>query len=344
MILRVYNYSKFLPKAFLWTTRLLSIEKRKEIESASDLPSFLSVMRTTRVAGYIPMTADPFIIEISIKKFYKNEINNLFSMLPEGDVKTLRKTLLHEYIREIFYTYRHIVRGEKHILDLARDAMLTLSPSYIDSAIEIYEKNRLNQVEFLKKLIEGTEDKEYRKRLTKEIRLLESINDVSIFEMYIYAKSLHMMKNLFRRSMFSVDPNQILCPYIDLEIARSFSVLILGLEKIPPIFRECPPLGCFGLEISSIEVEKKDLSQLITEILKIYNKLASFYDIQLDQGKSINELDIEVGDIFRSIMLKYAHKTFVTYPFTLSLPLSLLVLLLEEKNFLLRNLSRVVFV
>lgn len=344
MTFRIYSYSKFLPKLYLWTTKLIGTEKRKEIESTADLPHYLSVIRTTRVSSYIPMTADPFIIEISIKKFYKDEINTLLSMLPKGDIKQMRRLLFHEYIKELFYIFRYITRRDISALRLIYEAMLTISPSFIDEALSLYDKHTPQSVDYLKMLIEKVENKEYRESLGKEIGVLESINDIALFEVYMYLRALDKTKEMFVKSRFSVNPNKILCPYIDLEIARSASLLILATESLPSEFKSLPALGCFGLDLSSLEMEGRKAEQLRQKIFEVYEKIASFYEISIEQPKSINELDIMLGDALRSIMLKYAQKTFVTYPFTLSLPLSLFVLLFEERNFLLRNLSRVVFI
>ena len=136
------------------------------------------------------------------------------------------------------------------------------------------------------------------------------------------------------KSSFSLSPHEIVCPSIDLSLLRTAFSYVLAKGGFPELFGK-GRVGCFGVDLLSLVPDEKYLFNL-------YVKVMDYYDIVIEGQKSLFELDREAGQRLHEKVIKASRKAFATYPFSPSIPLALLYLLLGEKDFLLSQLSRII--
>jgi len=335
IMIRAYSYSWFLPKAYSWLTRLLSQDKVKEIESANDLKSYINSLRGTRLSGHIPFTSDPRIIDLSIRSFYKKEINTLLSLVPESDAYYIKVSLLPIFVKELFHIYRVYLNRCYQALEFYKNAFLTISPSAVEELCSRKATLKASSTKELMMLAQLIDDPVYRNFLLGKADLIEENIDLATAEVFYYFMALNTVVEKMPDSPFSPSPREIVCPYIDLNLLRTASSYVLARGGFPEFFEKLGRTGCYGLELLGLTPDEKAL-------VNIYVKVLDYYGFVVEGQKSIFELDHEAGLKMSEKVMKASRKAFASYPFSLSVPLALLHLLLGEKDFLLSQLSRII--
>lgn len=335
-MMKVSDYAWFLPKAYGWLQRLISVEKMKEIESTYDLKSYLNSLKGTRLASSLPFTADPIIIELTIRKFYKKEINDLFMLIPRKIVKSLEIYMLPVFVREFFSVIRHIEKQDRDWLEIFKDSFITINSCIIKEALSWSVTKRIDSKKIVTDLLHLIDNQTYLDFL-KDIESTTNSNlDTGILETYYFLKSLNNIRDNLSSNSFGIDIRRITCPYIDLEATRTIAFYFLTKKEFPKLILSLGPIGCMKLLLSTITSDK--------DLEKVYMKLANSYKFTIETQRNLYELDREIGFKLRQEIIKSSRKAFANYPFTISIPIALASLLLQEKNILLSNLSRIVFV
>jgi hypothetical protein len=335
VMIRAYSYPWFLPKAYSWLTKLLSQDKVKEIESAHDLKSYINSLRGTRLSGHIPFTSNPRIIDLSIRSFYKKEINALLSLVPGKDAYYIKVSLLPIFVKELFHIYRTYLNKCYQVHELYKNAFLTISPSAVEKLCSHRATLKASSTKELMMLAQLIDDPLYRNFLLGKADLIEENIDSATAEVFYYFIALNTVAEKMPDSPFSPSPREIVCPYVDLNLLRTASSYILARGGFPGFFEKLGRTGCYGLELLDLAPDEKTL-------VNIYVKVLDYYGCVAEGQKSIFELDHEAGLKMSERVIKASRKAFASYPFSPSVPLALLHLLLGEKDFLLSQLSRII--
>lgn len=332
-----HKYSWFLPKAYSWLSKLIAPDKLKEIEAAKDLKGFLNALKGTRLSAYVLYTPSPLVIDVSIRKFYKNEIKTLLSIVPEQDVIYLKNSLLPTFVRELFFILTNYPQRDVKWLQAYKDSFITIDPSVVEKLISSPPPPAFQTMRALEEVLNLIEDIHYKSFMMEdEIHKTEQ-NDIPAIESYYYLKALNRVIEGLPRNAYAVDPKEVVCPYVDLEAIRTISFYLVNRGSFPEYILKLCPIGCYGFELADLSFSEKKVKEL-------YLKLSEHYKVTLDINKEIYEIDKELGKKLKEKVQKYSRKAFASYPFSVSVPLGLLYLLLGEKDFLLSTLSKLVFV
>jgi len=333
---KVLKYSWFLPKAYSWLGRLIPPDKLADAESAQDLKGFLDALRETRLAQHIPLTADPFVIELSLRRFYKREIRTLIGLLPPDAGEAVRLAMLPTFVTEAFEVLRSLRRDETGSVTMRKEAFFTLPERAVDGAVSMGASGKTYS-EFIRSFSSLVGEEPYSSFLLKELEAVEGRADLPEAEAYMYLRALGRVRDGLRREGLGLDVRAITCPYVDLESLRTLALYLLARRSAPEIFREAGAIGCAGFE--------RDLAgDPERAVAGMYLRASKAYKLPVpDFKKPLHEVDQEIARQLLERMESSCRKAFRTYPFSISIPVGLLFLLLEEHRALQRGLSKAVY-
>lgn len=325
------SYAWFLPKAYAWLGRLIDTETLREIAKAEDIEALANAVKKTRLSGAVQPVKDVRAVGRAIRRFYKQEVSELLSMVPESFRRHLERTLLHVAVTEAFSAAKNWIRGSRELTQEAEVA-ITLPREFFERLSRATTRN----IDTLKAVLQEfarNRDKGWAGFILRGLKEAQG-EPLSVIEPYLYLKALEeaLISLSEARRGYSIDTSLIVCPYFDLEGARTLALVLHSLGGLPRLFQGLKRVGCVDIVP---EERGKDL------VVSVYNVLAKRYKVPIAGAEDLVSLDLRLGEALRNRMAYYARKAFSTYPFSVNVPLSLLLLLLDERARFLRALARI---